>query len=198
MGIPYCIVKGKSRLGRLVNRKTCACVSLNSVSFYLKHIFSPISLFIFSMMTSFLPLYELTLIIKTCTTIWDSKNNKQGDWMGFWNYVFLIVPIYLHYLILGWEWWPKSIYKTFGSRQDQLQWATRRAPPSLGWWYFGFQECCTSCQDWASQDPWSQSEGWSLGHTTSHSAPERLLIVPSCFLLTSTDYYVTSSFIIGK
>jgi len=31
MGIPYCIIKGKARLGRLVNRKTCTCVSLNSV-----------------------------------------------------------------------------------------------------------------------------------------------------------------------
>jgi len=31
MGIPYCIVKGKARLGRLVNRKTCTCVALTSV-----------------------------------------------------------------------------------------------------------------------------------------------------------------------
>jgi len=31
MGIPYCIVKGKARLGRLVNRKTCACVALSQV-----------------------------------------------------------------------------------------------------------------------------------------------------------------------
>jgi large subunit ribosomal protein L7Ae len=31
MGIPYCIVKGKGRLGRLVNRKTCTCVALTHV-----------------------------------------------------------------------------------------------------------------------------------------------------------------------
>jgi len=31
MGIPYCIVKGKARLGRLVARKTCTCVALTSV-----------------------------------------------------------------------------------------------------------------------------------------------------------------------
>jgi len=31
MGIPYCIIKGKARLGRLVNRKTCTCVALNQV-----------------------------------------------------------------------------------------------------------------------------------------------------------------------
>ncbi|WP_278924711.1 ribosomal L7Ae/L30e/S12e/Gadd45 family protein, partial [Pseudophaeobacter profundi] len=27
MGVPYCIVKGKARLGRLVHRKTCAAVA---------------------------------------------------------------------------------------------------------------------------------------------------------------------------
>jgi len=31
MGIPYCIVKGKARLGRLVARKTCTCVALTNV-----------------------------------------------------------------------------------------------------------------------------------------------------------------------
>lgn len=31
MGIPYCIVKGKARLGRLVGRKTCTCVALSQV-----------------------------------------------------------------------------------------------------------------------------------------------------------------------
>jgi large subunit ribosomal protein L7Ae len=31
MGVPYCIVKGKSRLGRLVRRKTCTCVAITSV-----------------------------------------------------------------------------------------------------------------------------------------------------------------------
>jgi len=31
MGIPYCIIKGKARLGRLVNRKTCTCVALSNV-----------------------------------------------------------------------------------------------------------------------------------------------------------------------
>jgi large subunit ribosomal protein L7Ae len=31
MGIPYCIIKGKARLGRLVNRKTCTCVALSQV-----------------------------------------------------------------------------------------------------------------------------------------------------------------------
>lgn len=32
MGVPYCIVKGKARLGRLVGRKTCTCVALTQVN----------------------------------------------------------------------------------------------------------------------------------------------------------------------
>lgn len=31
MGVPYCIVKGKARLGRLVHRKTCAALCLTQV-----------------------------------------------------------------------------------------------------------------------------------------------------------------------
>ncbi|XP_066589353.1 large ribosomal subunit protein eL8 [Prorops nasuta] len=31
MGIPYCIIKGKARLGRLVRRKTCTAVALTQV-----------------------------------------------------------------------------------------------------------------------------------------------------------------------
>ncbi|KAF4525914.1 hypothetical protein B566_EDAN014631 [Ephemera danica] len=31
MGVPYCIVKGKARLGRLVRRKTCTCVALTNL-----------------------------------------------------------------------------------------------------------------------------------------------------------------------
>jgi len=31
MGVPYCIVKGKARLGLLVRRKTCSCVALTQV-----------------------------------------------------------------------------------------------------------------------------------------------------------------------
>jgi len=31
MGVPYCIVKGKSRLGLLVRRKTCSTVALTTV-----------------------------------------------------------------------------------------------------------------------------------------------------------------------
>uniref|UniRef100_A0A0K8TQ65 60S ribosomal protein L7a n=1 Tax=Tabanus bromius TaxID=304241 RepID=A0A0K8TQ65_TABBR len=31
MGVPYCIIKGKARLGRLVHRKTCTCVALTTV-----------------------------------------------------------------------------------------------------------------------------------------------------------------------
>jgi len=31
MGVPYCIVKNKSRLGRLVRRKTCAAVAITAV-----------------------------------------------------------------------------------------------------------------------------------------------------------------------
>lgn len=38
MGVPYCIVKNKARLGRLVRRKTCTCVAITQVlkSFVLK------------------------------------------------------------------------------------------------------------------------------------------------------------------
>merc|ERR1739838_1275929 len=32
MGIPYCIVKGKSRVGKLVHRKTCTCVAITDVN----------------------------------------------------------------------------------------------------------------------------------------------------------------------
>jgi len=32
MGVPYCIVKGKARLGRLVHRKTCTCVAFTDVN----------------------------------------------------------------------------------------------------------------------------------------------------------------------
>merc|ERR1712183_250336 len=32
MGVPYCIVKGKSRLGRLVGLKNCSCVALTQVN----------------------------------------------------------------------------------------------------------------------------------------------------------------------
>jgi len=32
MGIPYCIVKGKARLGRLVHRKTCTAIALTNVN----------------------------------------------------------------------------------------------------------------------------------------------------------------------
>lgn len=31
MGVPYCIIKGKARLGRLVRRKTCTTVALTQV-----------------------------------------------------------------------------------------------------------------------------------------------------------------------
>lgn len=31
MGVPYCIIKGKARLGRLVRRKTCTAVALTNV-----------------------------------------------------------------------------------------------------------------------------------------------------------------------
>lgn len=31
MGVPYCIVKGKARLGQLVQRKTCTAVALVNV-----------------------------------------------------------------------------------------------------------------------------------------------------------------------
>jgi hypothetical protein len=31
MGVPYCIIKGKARLGRLVHRKTCTTVAFTQV-----------------------------------------------------------------------------------------------------------------------------------------------------------------------
>merc|ERR1712096_543299 len=31
MGVPYCIVKNKARLGRVARRKTCTCLALTSV-----------------------------------------------------------------------------------------------------------------------------------------------------------------------
>lgn len=33
MGVPYCIIKGKARLGRLVRRKTCSVVALTQVQY---------------------------------------------------------------------------------------------------------------------------------------------------------------------
>merc|ERR1712138_390455 len=30
--VPYCIIKGKSRLGQLVHKKTASCIALTSVS----------------------------------------------------------------------------------------------------------------------------------------------------------------------
>merc|ERR1711860_66905 len=32
MGVPYCIVKGKARLGRVVNRKTVTCLAITTVN----------------------------------------------------------------------------------------------------------------------------------------------------------------------
>lgn len=32
MGVPYCIVKGKARLGRLVHRKTCTSVAFTQIN----------------------------------------------------------------------------------------------------------------------------------------------------------------------
>ncbi|XP_054076949.1 60S ribosomal protein L7a [Rissa tridactyla] len=32
MGVPYCVIKGKARLGRLVHRKTCTCVAFTQVN----------------------------------------------------------------------------------------------------------------------------------------------------------------------
>jgi large subunit ribosomal protein L7Ae len=32
MGVPYCIIKGKARLGSLVHRKTCTTVALTQVN----------------------------------------------------------------------------------------------------------------------------------------------------------------------
>ena len=31
MGVPYCIVKNKARLGRVARRKTCSCLAITNV-----------------------------------------------------------------------------------------------------------------------------------------------------------------------
>jgi large subunit ribosomal protein L7Ae len=36
MGVPYCIVKNKSRLGRVCRRKTTSCVAITQVTFIIK------------------------------------------------------------------------------------------------------------------------------------------------------------------
>ena len=33
MGVPYCIVKNKARLGRVARRKTTSCIAITNVSF---------------------------------------------------------------------------------------------------------------------------------------------------------------------
>lgn len=45
MGIPYCIVKGKARLGRLVRRKTCSAVALTQVRILIHCVFSANTIF---------------------------------------------------------------------------------------------------------------------------------------------------------
>jgi len=39
MGVPYCIVKGKARLGRLVRRKTCSTIALTQVRNYIQVVY---------------------------------------------------------------------------------------------------------------------------------------------------------------
>ena len=38
MGVPYCIVKNKSRLGRVCRRKTTSCVAITQVTLLIKNL----------------------------------------------------------------------------------------------------------------------------------------------------------------
>lgn len=66
MGVPYCIVKGKARLGCVVNRKTCAALCLTQVSVI--PLFN-LSLFFVSFLTDFC-LVRLNLVTGHSSPSW--------------------------------------------------------------------------------------------------------------------------------
>lgn len=58
MGVPYCIIKGKARLGRLVRRKTCTTVALTQVR-EMNYFFFSLSIYNCS---NFVNIYNLKVI----------------------------------------------------------------------------------------------------------------------------------------
>ena len=66
MGVPYCIIKGKARLGTLVYRKTCTCVALTQVENADKPNLAKLVLTSFHMCLFLSPLARFLSCLPTC------------------------------------------------------------------------------------------------------------------------------------